>query len=157
MRPFGFMGRFVVLMAIVASGSCGGPTSPSQGAGGNQNSQGLTSSWQATRAEFISSANSNVRIEVVSRGTTVALVLDAAGTYTRTITDPGQTPDVETGTWSASQDVLTLRPTGMPFSIEFNYSLNNTTLTLSGGHVEFDVNGDGMMEEAILNLTLTRR
>ncbi len=157
MRPIRYIGPVVVLAASVVFANCGSsnPASPSQG-GNNQSSQGLAATWQATRAEFVSAANSNIRVEVVSRGTTIVLSLQSTGAYSRTITDPGHAPNVETGTWSASRDVLTLRPAGMPFSIEFDYTLSGNTLTLAGGHVEFDINGDGAVEEAVLNSTLAR-
>ena len=36
-------------------------------------------------------------------------------------------------------------------------SISGTTLTLRGGHVLFDVNDDGTVEEAIMNATLVRQ
>ncbi len=161
MRSIGVAGMILVLMAAIVHGACGdgggNPGSPSQGGGSGQTPQGLAGSWQATRAEFVSRDNATMRVEVVSRGTTLVLALNASGAYTRTITDPGQSPNVETGAWTASQDVLTLRPSGVSFSIEFDYTLSGNSLALAGGHVEFDVNGDGRLEESVLNATLARQ
>jgi hypothetical protein len=96
-------------------------------------------------------------VEIVSHGTVLILTLEANGSYAQAITDPGQQGTKQTGTWSASRDVLTLRPAGVSFTIQFDYTLNGNTLTLTGGHVEFDVNGDGANEETILNATLARQ
>ncbi len=139
-----------IVMAMVAV-CCGGksPTSPS--------TTTLSGTWKATRAEFVSASNSSVRVEVVAQGTTMVLTLDSGGTYTQTITDPGQKGQTTTGSWSGSKDVLTLRPAGMSFEIQFDMTLNGNTLTLNGGHVQFDVNNDDRDEETILNMTLARQ
>ena len=96
-------------------------------------------------------------MEIVALGTTLTLTLDPGGTYTQKITDPGEAGQTTTGTWSSSKDVLTLRPAGISGNTQFDMSMAGSTLTLSGGHVLFDVNGDGRDEEAILNLALTRQ
>ena len=102
-------------------------------------------------------SNSSQRVEIVALGTTLTLTLDAGGTYSQKITDPGQAGQTTSGTWSASKDVLTLKPTGVSGNTQFDMSMSGSTLTLNGGHVLFDVNLDGRDEEAILNLTLTRQ
>ena len=139
---------------------CGGgsPAGPSGGSGGSDpKPQGLSGTWKATRAELVSVTNSSVRVDIVAQGATLLLSLDSAGSYTRTIRDPGESGDVQTGSWSASTDVLTLRPSGVTFTIQFDYALAGDTLALSGGHVEFDVNNDGRMEETILSAALARQ
>jgi hypothetical protein len=90
-------------------------------------------------------------------GTTLTLTLEAGGTYTQKITDPGQGGQTTTGTWSASKDVLTLKPAGISGETQFDMTMSGSTLTLNGGHVLFDVNLDGQDEESILSLTLTRQ
>ncbi len=143
-----------IVVAFVAvscggSGGSGSPTAPS--------SPTLAGTWKATRAEFVSAGNSNLRVEVVAKGTTMVLTLDAGGSYTQKITDAGQAGQTTTGTWAASSDVLTLKPTGMSFQIQFDMALSGNNLTLNGGHVTFDVNGDGSEEEALLYMTLARQ
>jgi hypothetical protein len=140
------------LFAATSIAACGGAnntTAPSP--------QTLAGTWRATRAEFVSRASSSLRVDVVSQGTTMVLTLASNNAYTLTITDPGHSPQATTGTWSSSTDVLTLRPTGMPFSIEFDMTMSGSTLTLTGGSVEFDFNADGVNEEATLNATFARQ
>jgi hypothetical protein len=146
------------LIALLAACGSGSPTSPGGGGAGDApTAQGLPGTWRATRAEFVSAANSSVRVEIVSQGTVLTLSLEASGNYTLTVVDPGQAGTTQTGTWTATRDVLTLRPSGVSWSIQFDYTLNGSTLTLAGGHVEFDVNDDGAPDETILNATLTRQ
>ncbi len=144
----------LIVMAMVAV-CCGGksPTSPST----TPSTTTLSGTWKATRAEFVSASNSSVRVEAVSQGYTILLTLTASGTYTRAASGPGQGTSTETGTWSSSQDVLTLRPAGVSFNIQFDMTLNASTLTLNGGHVQFDINNDDVHEETILNLTMARQ
>jgi hypothetical protein len=149
--------RVLLVVAAAVAASCGGgddgngnPVSPSTQAS-------LAGSWRATRAEFVSASNSSLRVEVVAKGTTLTLTLDSAGSFTQKITDPGEVGQTTTGTWSASKEVLTLKPTGMSGEIQFDMTFNATSLTLNGGHVWFDVNDDGGNEEAVAYLTLTRQ
>jgi len=153
--------RVLLVVAAAVAASCGGgddgngsgngsPTSPT-----TQNT--LAGAWRATRAEFVSASNSSQRVEIVALGTTLTLTLDAAGSYTQRIVDPGQAGQTTTGTWSASSDTLTLKPTGMTWNIQFDMTLNGSTLTLSGGHVAFDLNADGREEETLAYFTLTRQ
>lgn len=142
----------VVLVALGAvAGSCGGSSSPTA-----PSVQTLAGTWRATRAEFASATNASVKVEMISRGATLVLVLDQAGTFTQTFTAPGGPSEVTTGTWSASQDVLTLRR-GPSNTSQFDMTLSGTTLTLTGGSALFDVNGDDVDEEAKLSVTLVRQ
>jgi len=71
--------------------------------------------------------------------------------------DPGQSGQTTTGTWSATQEVLTFKPAGVTGNIQFDMNLSDSTLTLNGGHVWFDVNGDGRDEGTLAYLTLARQ
>lgn len=143
----------IILSSAVLGTACGGgagsPASPSQ-------ISSLTGTWRASKAEFVNSAGNGSRVDVVAQGTVVTLVLEAA-TFRFSIADPGLAGNVTTGTWSASKDVLKLTPTGMSWSYEFDMALNGNTLTLNGGSAEFDFEGDGKIEQAKLNLTLSKQ
>jgi hypothetical protein len=140
----------VALVTIAPACSKESPTGP------GSTPQGLVGTWNATRAEFVSQANSSLRTDVVAQRTTVVLVLNA-GTYTFTMTDPGQAPNATNGTWSASTDVLTLKQTGRSGDTQFDMTQSGNNLTLNGGHVQFDFGADGSVEEALLNMTLVRQ
>ena len=157
MRTFA---RVFLVVAVAIAASCGSDTS-SGGSGGTPASPStlttLAGTWKATKAEFVSTSNSSVRVEIVAMGTTLTLALDSGGTYTQKIVDPGQAGQTTSGTWTATQETLALKPAGMTWDIQFNMILSGNTLTLSGGHVAFDVNGDGRDEETLAYFTLTRQ
>jgi hypothetical protein len=146
----------VLLTVALAASGCGGGGDDGTGPVSPSTQSGLVGTWNATWAEYVSRTDSSLRVEVVSRGTTMVLSLQTSG-YTLTITDPGEGPVVTTGTWSASTDVLTLQPAGVSYSIQFDMILAGNTLTLSGGHVAYDINGDGADEETTLGATLVRQ
>jgi len=131
----------LVALAIIGALSCkDSTTGPSP--------QGLSGTWKATKAEYVSAADSSKKVDIVAQGSTLTLVLET-GSFTLTITDPGEAPSVTTGTWTSSSDTLTLAPSGTSFTWMFNMTQSGNNLTLSGGHVQFDFSG--ALEEAILN------
>jgi hypothetical protein len=116
----------------------------------------LTGTWKATKAEYVNVANSSIKVDIVSQGSTVTLVLEAS-TYTFTTSDARVQPSIASGSWSSSKDTLTLKPTGASFTIIFDMALNGSTLTLNGGGVMFDFNADGNFVDATLNMVLARQ
>lgn len=139
----------IILIGLTAATGCHkSPTSPTPAA------SGLPGTWQASRAEYVWGS---VRLDSVSKGARMVLTLGASSTYTLKTTDPGEPEETSTGTWTASTDVLTLRPTGMSWTIEFDMNLSASSLTLNGGHVGYDINGDDADEECVLNSTWVRQ
>lgn len=139
---------FVVAVILVASG-CQSSTGP-------EDPEGFLGTWNATKAEYTSVANSSTKVDIVAGGSTVVLVLNAS-TFTLTITDPGESPVAAGGTWSASVDVLTLTWTsGSSGESQFEYTLSGDSLTLNDGHMMHDFT-PGSPEEAILDLILHRQ
>ncbi len=145
-------GARVAAAALVAvAGACGkSGTAPS--------STELAGTWRATKVEYVNLANHNQKVELVSTGAVYTLVLAADGTFTMTGSHPGDDPLSLAGHYEASVDVLKLIYTAGAYGqAEFDMSLSASTLTLSGGHAPYDVNGDNQDEESLLNLVLTRQ
>lgn len=92
----------------------------------------------------------------MAQGATVTLVLSSSG-FTWTIAYPEKAPSVVSGSWTSSRDMLSLKPTGMSWSWQFDYSLTGNSLSLSGGSAEFDFSGSGAPEQAKLSMTLVRQ
>lgn len=138
----------VALVAVVAA--CGkSGTAPSTAE--------LAGTWRATKVEYVNLANSSQKAELVSSGAVYTLTLTAAGTFTLTGTHPGDDPISLAGNYEAT-DVLTLNYTsGAMGQAQFDMALNGNTLTLSGGHAPYDVNGDDQDEESLLNMVLARQ
>jgi hypothetical protein len=155
-RPPGEVCMRAVIATFIAAAilvpACGGTNGSNPAA---PTAQTLEGTWRATRAEYVSVANSSKRADVVAQGTTVTMVF-AGSNYTFTQTDPGKAPQVQTGTWSASVDMMTLRPTGVSWSLQFDMTFSGNNLTLNGASVEFDFAANGVVEQAKLNLTLVR-
>jgi hypothetical protein len=150
----------VALVALVAgallSAACGG----SNGGSGSPTGPGgptLAGTWKATRAEFVGVSNPSQRVEIISLGVSVTLVLNSGGTFTLTIGGPGLPPEVTSGAWTSSSDTLRMTPSGMSWSWEFDMNLSGTTLTLTNATFEFDVNGDDRDDQTKLSMTLTRQ
>jgi hypothetical protein len=136
----------IVALAFLAAASCKGTsTTPSF--------QAPVGTWQATSAEYVSVANPSQRVNIVSQGATVTLVLETS-TFTLTISNPGESPTVTTGSATYTSDTMTLAPSGTSFTWVFNMTLSGKGMTLSGAHVQFDFSGT--MEEATLTMVLTR-
>jgi hypothetical protein len=117
--------------------------------------QTLEGTWRATRAEFVSATNSARRIDVVAAGAVVTFAF-SGNNYTFTMAQAGQTPQVQTGTWSASSEVMTLVRAGSSGNQQFDMTFSGNNLTLNGANALFDFN-TGVFEEAKLYLTLVRQ
>jgi hypothetical protein len=137
----------LVGLAILVAGGCKSATGPDV--------QSLTGTWRATSAEYVSVANPSTKVDIITQGSTLILVLNAS-TYVLTITDPGASPEITNGTWSKSIDTLTLTPTGGSSNSVFDLSLSGDQLTLTGGGAWFDFTA-GNFEDAKLNLVLARQ
>lgn len=140
--------RVVGWLGIAAAGAiaCSDDTGPTE--------DELTGSWLATKVELVSVENPSVKVDLVALGGTVRLVLAESNTYTMTLSYPGLAGEVITGTWSASEDVLTLNDQDGNF--QFDMSLSGDTLTLAGADAEYDFDDDDVDDPAKLNITLVR-
>jgi len=151
----------LVVVAVVAAG-CGGssssasssssPTSPS----GTSAPQGMEGTWRASKAEFVSAANSSKRVDVVTQGTVVTLALTGSS-FVYTIADPGKPPNVTNGTWTSTRDTMALKPNGVTWSWQFDMTQSGNNLTLNGASVEFDFAANGVFEQAKLYMSLVRQ
>lgn len=117
----------------------------------------IAGTWDATHMVYHNSANPNETVDVISEGAEFFITFNANGSYSATYTAVEEAPETTTGTWEASIDVLTTSQTGMSFSTEYEFVLSGNTLTLTGGDVDYDWDGDDVDEPAELDLTMVRR
>ena len=139
----------VAVTALTVALACGG-----DGNGPNRNQ--FVGTWDATKLEFTNKANPAQIVDVIAAGATFVASLEADGTYQIILTVPGQAPEVSTGTWSASADILTFQE-GQVSTTQFSWSLSGNTLTLSGADSDFDFDGDDVNEPAKLGGVFVRR
>jgi hypothetical protein len=144
-----------LLAAIALNGACG--SSDSGFSSATQATETLAGSWRATKAEYTNRANTSQKLDIVARGSSVTLVFEPGGAFRMNVIDPGQAGNVVSGTWSATVDVLTIVRAGQTGQTQFDMTLSGSTLTLSGGHVLFDLNDDGAGEECVLDMALVRQ
>lgn len=111
--------------------------------------------WHATKVEYVSKTGLGTVDIVGALNNTVTLQLNADKTAVLTITPPGGAPQVTTGTWSNSIDVLNFT-VGASSGWSWDYSLSGGTLTLTGADSSYDFDHDGNQDEADFNLTLTK-
>ena len=138
-RKAGWLGVAAVALAV----ACSDDTGPSE--------DELVGTWNATKLEFV---GGGLTIDVIAFGATLEMVLRSDQTYTITLGFPGEPSETETGTWSASKDVLTLSDSDG--EMQFDMSLSGNTLSLANADGEFDVNDDGIDDPVKINLTLVK-
>ena len=143
----------MLVTAIAAGAACGG------GDGGSgPNPSAITGTWQLTKVLFVSQANPTQSVDLIADvGATATLTLNADNSFAFVVTPPPPAPvETTTGTWSLGGQVLTIVRDGFSGNVQFDVTLTGQTLRLVGGHVDFDVNGDGTDEPAILTLEGTK-
>jgi hypothetical protein len=114
--------------------------------------------WDATQAQIVSVANPSIKVDLVTLGGTMELVLSGGRTFTLTVSMPGQPVQQSAGTWSSSSDVLTLTYTsGHSGNSQFDMNLSGDTLTLTGANTDYDFDNDTVYEPAKMNLILARQ
>jgi hypothetical protein len=115
----------------------------------------LAGTWTATSMVFTSTADPTLSADIVDDGAVMTLVLGTDGSYTFTLTIPGEETDNETGTYTASGTTLTFSETGTGSPEAFTISRDGDTMTLTDSDDEFDFT-PGVEEDATLVITLTR-
>jgi len=140
--------KLALAPVALAALACGGSDEPSV--------ESLSGIWTVTKLEFVSTANPAVTVELIAAGATATLNLNDTGGYAVTVTLPGQAPETTTGTWSHTNDTLTLVETGSSGDMTFALSLGNDVMTLTGANTEYDFNDDGTDDPATLNIGLVR-
>lgn len=114
----------------------------------------VVGTWHATKAQVTSVANSATTMNLITGGLTLQVVFDANLTYVSTTTFPGESPEVTTGTYTASATKLTLSPvqnsSGDVWA--FDLAISNGALVLTGATIQFDFGAGDVASK--LDLTL---
>ncbi|MFH1018585.1 MAG: lipocalin family protein [Pseudomonadota bacterium] len=132
-------------LVLFLAGSCGGD--------GGASTDALAQTWEATKVEYSNSADLLETVDLVALGGTFRITLAADGSYQSMLAPAGEAEETHTGTWEASQDLMTLTQDGQLFSTQYDYVLSGDTLTLTGGDSEYDFDGDTVPEAAKLDMT----
>jgi hypothetical protein len=138
-----------LVVAVAACGSDEETTAPLR--------NGIIGNWEATQVEYRSRINASVRIDLIEASATATLTIGADNSYVLTITRLGGSPEITTATWMLDGGVLSVTPTGMPWSWQFSVQLSGDSLRLGGADAEYDFDNDGQADPAQLTLVLTRQ
>jgi hypothetical protein len=91
----------------------------------------LVGTWEATAFE-VTAVGGGASMDVIALGGSMTLTAGANGAYTIDITFPGELPEVETGTFTVAEGVITIDPEGPDSTMSFDFTLSGNTLTLMG-------------------------
>jgi hypothetical protein len=109
----------------------------------------LVGTWHATRFEYVSKSGLG-SAEVVGRGWTATLVLNADQTGELSATPQGLDPWSWAGAWEVAGDLFRIAGQGADVQLEGN------TLRLTGFDGAYDFDADGTADPAKFNLVLTK-
>jgi len=117
----------------------------------------IVGTWRATKFEFVSVANAATKVDLIAAGGTGTIVISSNGSFSTTLTAPGQTPLVSTGTYVETATTLTITITNPPPTevATFAMAVSGNAMVLTGAQVTFDF-GSGDVP-AYLNINLTRQ
>ncbi len=145
--------RAIVLVLTGVAVSCGGDSSgPSETPGPDF----MVGDWIATVLVVTSAVNPEVSLDLVAQGGTFTLSVQPSGRYTAILAGFGQASS-ESGTLSVEGTQVVFRRTiPSPEVSRSTWVRNGADVTLTGP-TEFDLNLDGMTEDATIVIGLTPR
>jgi hypothetical protein len=117
----------------------------------------LTGTWVAIQYVFTNPANQSESIDWIAAGASLTIAIDAAGDYTATIVEPGNAPEVISGTIAVEGDVVTISESGTGSPMPYVASRSGDTLTLDTSDEEYDFDGDSIEDPASLRIVLQRQ
>jgi hypothetical protein len=143
--------KYLGLIAALVLGGCG-----SDGiTGGQRTVAALAGTWSMSRFELVNAADSTERVNPLPGGTSATLTVTPAGAFSFTVEIPGGGIGTETGTLSLRGDTLIYDGEGD--EIAFLLVLKGNTMTWRSLESElFDLNSDGVPEEAYTKVTFVR-
>ena len=115
----------------------------------------LAGTWTATSLVFTSVVDSELTADLADEGATLTIAFDADGSFTLTFTMPQEEDEVDTGTYTAVGNILTLSDSIELTTDEYSVARDGDTMTLTADDVFEFTAGEGE-EDATLVITLTR-
>ncbi|HET9952458.1 MAG TPA: hypothetical protein VFS09_11760 [Candidatus Eisenbacteria bacterium] len=116
----------------------------------------ITGNWSATKVEYVNKAAPGTRVDLIALGGAATMAINADKSFVFVLAESGEPPDTTTGVWKIDGEMFEVTPTGMPFSWMWQASLSGNSLTLTGADMEYDFDGDNVMEQADQNTALVR-
>ena len=116
----------------------------------------LVGTWDATSVVFTPDAGGTA-VDVTLLGFTFEITFNDAGGYTATTEIPGEDPDVEIGTYTVANSVITLTPVGEdPETLTID-SFSGSGMSVSDSNAEYDFDDNGTEEPANMTVTMVKQ
>ncbi|MEM9362345.1 MAG: hypothetical protein AAGA43_06905 [Bacteroidota bacterium] len=117
----------------------------------------LAGNWEATMAVFdIRNAGEAESVDIIEQGGTVSFVISSNGSYTLTITAPGENPDIFDGTIAIINNQLEITFSDSPDEFQrFDFQATSITLDIQGA-LQLDFDNDGTNELADFRFDFNR-
>ena len=138
-------------LAVTLATACSDSTDPGDVTGAD-----LVGTWDATSVVFTPDAGGTA-IDVVPLDFALEITFNAEGGYTATFDVPGDSADVEIGTYTVANGVLTLTPVDEDAETMTIGSFGGNSMTLTDTNAEYDFDDDGFEEPANMTATMAKR
>ena len=138
-------------LAVTLATACSDSTAPA-----DVTAADLAGTWDASSVVFTPDAGGTA-VDVVPMGFGLEITFNAEGGYTATFTEPGEAPDLEIGTYTVVNGVLTLTPAGEDAETMTIDSFSGSTMVVTDSNAEFDFDGDDTEEPANMTATLVKQ
>lgn len=115
----------------------------------------ISGEWRATDLVLTSADDPTVSFDAIAEGLSLFLRFSIDGEYQQIIQEPGQDDDVEVGTYEIVEDFILVELDSAPgdttaFSYEFQTSKTAFSLTLLTDDLDYDFDGNGTEEPALV-------
>jgi hypothetical protein len=115
----------------------------------------ISGEWHATDLVLTSATDPTVSFDAIAEGLSLFLRFSIDGEYQQIIQETGQDDDVEVGSYEIVDDFILVELDSAPgdtthFSYEFQTSKTAFSLTLLTDDLDYDFNGDGTDEPALV-------
>ncbi len=115
----------------------------------------MVGDWTATQVEFTSKLDA-AKIDLITLGGSLELSINALGRFRFTITEPDGSVQTEEGIIIVEGSQLRAIEDNNNDEEVFTYSISGNAFALRNENEEFDLNGDGVEEAAVLDVLLQR-
>jgi hypothetical protein len=137
-------------LAVTLATACSDSTAPS-----DVTAADLVGTWDASSVVFTPDAGGTA-VDVVLLGFGFEITFNAEGGYTATTQVPLEDPDIEIGTFTVANGVITLSPVGEDAETLRIDSFSGSMLVVTDTNAEYDFDGDDVEEDANMTATLVK-
>lgn len=144
--------RWAALGAAVLLAGCGDSNAPG---GGGVTINDLVGTWQITKWEYTSTANTSMKVDLKAMGASATLTVQSSGAYTITGTFAGF-PFSSSGTYAVQGNNIVVNEADGDGPQTVPFTLNGNTWTITGLSGDWDFDDDGTDDPATLLIVFTK-